>query len=72
MDLPGRRRRRPWPVELSEDAHDGLDALATTLHTSKTALIEAVGRLGKTDRTVVSETVVTLARELDRQRRTRR
>jgi hypothetical protein len=60
------------PVELSDEAHAGLDALATRHHVSKTALIEALGLIGQTKRPVVWDEVLERARAIDGERRSRR
>ena len=67
-----RSRRRRLPVELSDEAHAGLDALATRHHVSKTALIEALGLIGQTKRPIVWDEVLDLGRSIDRERLSRR
>lgn len=63
--------RRPAQFRLTEAAHAGLDRLATRHGITKTALIEALGLIGA-DRDPTIAEVIALARQLDRERRSRR
>lgn len=64
-------RRRRLPVELTDDAHAGLDALATRHHVTKTAMLEVLGQHGLAGRSIVWEDIITEARDLDQERRSR-
>jgi hypothetical protein len=65
-------RRRLEGIRLTEDAHAGLDRLATRYHTTKNALIEALGLAGLTGDQIDWDAVVTEARRIDRARHSRR
>ena len=68
MALP---RRRPLPVRLTEEAHAGLDTLATRHHVTRTAMLEALGLLGAQG-DIDWEAVIERARSIDIERRSRR
>lgn len=67
--MPGRRRRAVF--ELTDQAHTGLDAIATRHHTTKTTIIEALGTLARHADPTLDE-VIAEARRLDVERRSRR
>lgn len=56
---------------MTEEAIAGLDALATRHHTTRVALIEALGILGA-DSDPTIEQLVAYARQVDRERLSRR
>lgn len=56
--------------ELTEDALTGIDTLAQRHHATKTAIVEALGRLGRT--VDLPPEVVELAQRIDQERRSRR
>lgn len=64
-------RRRRIPVELTEEAIAGLDALIQRHGVTRTAVVEALGQLSlRSDPTLAS--VLRRAREIDVERRSRR
>lgn len=64
-----KEERKPRPVRLTEEAWDGLSRMADRNHVSRTALLEALGRLAAT--TKLPQAVIDLARQLDTERRSR-
>lgn len=71
-ESPGMAERRRLPVRLTEEAHAGLDALATRHGVTRTAMLEALGLLGALNKPVDWEQVIRRARQIDRERRSRR
>lgn len=68
--MPGDPRRRRLVVELTDEAHAGLDTLTSRYRVTRTALFEAIGILGPTVQ--LPDEVVDLANRIDRERRSRR
>lgn len=67
--MAGGKRERYF--RLTDEANEGLDALATRHGTTKTTLIEALGVLSRRRDPTIAD-IVDLARQLDRDRRSRR
>lgn len=57
--------------ELTDQAHAGLDALVTRHRVTKVAFVEALAVLGADHDPTIDE-IVAMARQLDRERRSRR
>lgn len=68
-DMVGERRERYF--RLTDEAHAGLDALATRHGVTMTALLEGLGLLGRRGDPTIDEVIAT-AREIDGRRRSRR
>jgi hypothetical protein len=64
-------RRRLNGVRLTEEAHTGLDALATRGRVTKNSMLEALGRLGRRD-DVDWDDVIAEALRIDRENLSRR
>lgn len=66
------RRRRLEGIRLTEEAHAGIDALSARHHTTKNALLEALGRAGQAGGPIDWDDIVAVARRIDRERYSRR
>lgn len=65
-------RRELRGVRLTEEAHAGIDALATRARCTRTALIEALGLAGHQGRPIRWDDIVDEAARIDRRRLSRR
>jgi hypothetical protein len=68
VQMPGEQRQRSY--RLTDAAVAGFDRMATRHHVTVTALLEALGVIGADHDPSIDE-VVSLARRLDRERRSR-
>ncbi len=66
--MPGEQRQRSY--RLTDEAVAGFDRLATRRRVTVTALLEAFGRLADDNPTI--DVIVALARDIDRERYSRR
>jgi hypothetical protein len=64
--------RRPLYVRLTDETWAAWDQLATRRNITLTAMIEALGEAIAADPTFIPEPVIDRAREIDRERRSRR